>query len=132
MRIKLQQFTSLIRLVVLIIILTYFIGIFWFLFAKISTSDELVGWEGDDEDSPHVVGGYFLNSSNWSIINESGGKQTLIAMYFALTSMSTTGFGDFYPVTDSERLIYAFMMLCGVCIFAYFEGEFSRMYKIIS
>lgn len=42
-----------------------------------------------------------------------------MAMYYALTSLSTVGFGDIYPVTSSERLVCGFMLLTGVSVFSY-------------
>jgi len=44
-------------------------------------------------------------------------------MYFALTSLSTTGFGDYYPITNAERIAGAFILLCGVLQFSYLHGE---------
>ena len=52
-------------------------------------------------------------------------------MYFALTSLSTTGFGDYHPITSAERLICAFILLIGVSIFAFFQGELFLMMKTV-
>lgn len=43
-------------------------------------------------------------------------------MYFAFTSLSTVGFGDYHPKGDEERFICAFILLFGVAIFSYFMG----------
>ena len=48
-------------------------------------------------------------------------------MYFALTSLSTVGFGDFHPKTDFERLITSFMLLVGVMLFSYVLSELKFM-----
>ena len=46
--------------------------------------------------------------------------QFMIQMiYFMFTSLSTVGFGDFYPVADEERIFCSFLLLFGVAIFAY-------------
>ena len=34
-------------------------------------------------------------------------------MYFASTTLSTVGFGDYYPVNDTERLVGAFLLYFG-------------------
>ena len=39
----------------------------------------------------------FIYNDKWDFIESSGLHRTIIAMYFALTSLSTTGFGDYYP-----------------------------------
>lgn len=31
--------------------------------------------------------------------------QALRAVYFSLTTLTTTGLGDFFPVTDTERMV---------------------------
>ena len=52
-------------------------------------------------------------------------------MYFALTSLSTVGFGDFYPLTNFERLLTAFVLLIGIMLFSYVLGELRFMMKRI-
>ena len=48
-------------------------------------------------------------------------------MYFAFTSFTTVGFGDFYPVSDLERVVGAIMLLFGVAIFSFIMGKFIEM-----
>ena len=49
-------------------------------------------------------------------------------MYFLFTSLSTVGFGDYYPRSDSERVVGAWMLLIGVSIFSY---SMSILMKIL-
>jgi hypothetical protein len=71
-----------------------------------------------------------LNNDDWDLTDyESGGSQVIIAMYFALTTVSTTGFGDLYPKSDFERLVCAFMMLSGVSLFSYVLSQLRHMVK---
>lgn len=51
----------------------------------------------------------------------------IIAFYFAFTSLSTVGFGDFNPRGDLERLICAFVLLIGVAVFSYVMGNFIEI-----
>ena len=48
-------------------------------------------------------------------------------MYFAMTSLSTIGFGDMYPVNDFERLLGSFMLLSGVAVFSMVMSQLSFM-----
>ena len=47
-------------------------------------------------------------------------RRSLTASYFAFTTLSTVGFGDYYPVSDIERFCGAFVLLFGVATFSYF------------
>ena len=44
-------------------------------------------------------------------------------MYFAFTSLSTVGFGDYHPKNSFERLWIALILLFGVATFSYVLGE---------
>lgn len=59
-----------------------------------------------------------------------GMTRVYVNTYFALTTLSTIGFGDFYPVSDYERLVGAFMLLFGVAIFSIFMGDLSSQVNI--
>ena len=48
-------------------------------------------------------------------------------MYFAFTTLSTVGFGDFYPQSDSERLFACVILVFGVAIFSYIMGNFIEI-----
>ena len=47
--------------------------------------------------------------------------------YFAFTSLTTVGFGDFHPKSNIERLFCAFMILFGVLIFSYIMNEYIAL-----
>jgi len=51
--------------------------------------------------------------------------------YYAFTSLSTVGFGDFHPKSDFERAICAFILLFGVAIFSYIMGTFIEILNSI-
>ena len=53
-------------------------------------------------------------------------KLTLL-VYYASTSLSTVGFGDFSPVSDSGRIVTVIILLFGVMIFSYLVGEFVNI-----
>ena len=59
-----------------------------------------------------------------SLHTKTMSENTIIVTYFAFTSLSTVGFGDYHPRGDLERLICAFILLFGVAIFSYIMGNF--------
>jgi hypothetical protein len=50
-------------------------------------------------------------------------RKILISTYFAFTTLSTIGLGDYYPVSNIERLVGSFVILVGVAMFSYILGE---------
>ena len=47
-----------------------------------------------------------------------------LSVYFAFTTLSTVGFGDFHPRSDTERLYCTVIFVFGICYFTYVMGEF--------
>lgn len=54
-------------------------------------------------------------------------RKAIIVMYYAFTSLSTVGFGDFSPRSDFERILCAIILLFGVAIFSYIMGNFINI-----
>ena len=50
-----------------------------------------------------------------------------MSCYFALTTLSTVGYGDYYPINNSERSLAVIIMLCGVAFFSYIMGNFVEI-----
>jgi hypothetical protein len=104
------------RLVVIAFFITYFIGCFWYM-----VSDNL-NREEDVANSMTFVTFFGLaseDSSSW--------RKLIVSCYYTLTTLATVGYGDFYPVSDLERLLAVFLMLCGVAFFSYIMGSFIEI-----
>ena len=54
--------------------------------------------------------------------------RSLTVMYFAFTTLSTVGFGDLYPQSNSERLVMAFAFIAGISLFSLVMGNFLEAY----
>ena len=48
-------------------------------------------------------------------------------LYFALTTLSTVGYGDYHPISDLEMIITSLVMLGGVAFFSYIMGNFIEI-----
>lgn len=48
-------------------------------------------------------------------------------IYFAFTTLSTVGFGDYYPVSSFEHLTGSILLLAGVATFSYIMGIFTEI-----
>ena len=62
------------------------------------------------------------NNDDWSLFEIEGFERAIFTTYFAMTSLSTVGFGDYYPISDEERIVYSFVLLFGVALFSLFMG----------
>ena len=51
-------------------------------------------------------------------------EAVLVMVYWALTTLSTIGLGDYYPLSNFERGMMCFGFLMGVAIFSYINGTF--------
>lgn len=54
-------------------------------------------------------------------------SKAIVVVYYAFTSLSTVGFGDYHPRSDEERMLCAFILLFGVAIFSYIMGVFIEI-----
>ena len=104
-----SQILKMMRLIVFIMICTYFVGQYWYIFTL--------------NIHEFSVNSFLDYGDNWNIIDQDLVRQTLISIYFAFTSLSTVGFGDYYPVSSLERIVCAFVLLIGVAMFSYILGE---------
>ena len=52
-------------------------------------------------------------------------------MYWAFTTLSTVGLGDYYPMSNYERALSSFGFLMGVAVFSYIMGNFAEILSFI-
>lgn len=64
---------------------------------------------------------------NFELYLKTPYENTIIAMYYAFTSLSTVGFGDYNPRSDIERMACAFILLIGVMLFSTIMNGFIEM-----
>lgn len=46
------------------------------------------------------------------------------SMYFMMTTLSTVGYGDYYPISSSEKIIGSLIQVFGVTLFAIVMNAF--------
>lgn len=96
------------RLIIFILLLSYFLGTMWFIMTKHSTED------------PEEFTFYNV----YTLEDRSNFDNISVVMYFMFTTLSTVGFGDFNPKSEIERLIMTFILLIGVACFSYIMSQF--------
>ena len=53
-------------------------------------------------------------------------------LWWSIVTMSTVGYGDFYPVTVGGRFVAVLLMFCGVGLFAMLAGVFADMLRTMT
>ena len=121
--IYLGYFLSTMRLVIIIFNISFFMGVMWLVFCDL-TRDII---EGHGEHESTEISDQWTFLFQYDFQDRSEPFQVLSVMYFSFTSLSTVGFGDFNPKSDSERILCSFFMIFGVAIFSYIMGDFIEI-----
>ena len=127
------------KLIILIFNFSYFIGMCWLIICELiaeAADRENLGFNPEDIDPKelskyheyHKQQEYFI--AQYDMHERSAYDRSLISIYFAFTSLSTVGFGDFTPKNNVERILTAIMLLFGVSIFSYIMGKILEMINV--
>ena len=46
-------------------------------------------------------------------------EHIIVSWYYSMTTLTTVGYGDYYPITTNEILLAVIYMLCGVVFFSF-------------
>lgn len=76
----------------------------------------------------------FFSNLDYGFIDEDGNEeakssQTIKLIYYALTTLSTVGYGDFLPQNIAEKLVMSFILLIGVTIFSLIMNKLMDVLK---
>lgn len=112
---------NLFSIIIVIFTISYFLGIFWLIYVR-----DIEDWQNPG--TYDVYYGYrtFYSLEKYGFITDSADEDeaehvylTLVKMwYYAITTLSTIGFGDFSPKSVDEKLIGSFILLFGVVVFS--------------
>ena len=121
----------LVKAIIAVFLLSYIIGMSWYIFTEMEMHS------GNQKDMDHFMkeNKDLCNESSveesfikdFELYNKSVAQNTIIMVYYSITTISTVGFGDYYPVNNFERLIIIFIMIFGVSIYGLFLGIFQEM-----
>ena len=103
---------KILRLIFIGVLITYFLGCGWFYISHELNPEEA---QNDPEGTWYNI---FLKSE------ENELRQVIKSCYFAITTLSTVGYGDIFPISNLEMIIAVVVMLCGVAFFSYIMGNF--------
>ena len=114
--IKIISIYRIITIIIIIFSCTYFLAIFWHIFVK-----DLVNWQYVD--NIDVYNGYTTFYSyedyGFSETHDDDKMNNLVKFwYFAITTLSTIGYGDYCPKSVNEKWVNGFILLVGVAIYS--------------
>jgi hypothetical protein len=127
--IMLGHFFRFIKIFIMILNFTYLLAIFWrILCYNIEDFWYNVDYIQLDYSNPEVEEAFKNNFMvYYGLYKTDFSYQFAAFMYFAFTTLSTVGFGDFAPRSDFERVVGSFILLLGVAIFSYILGNFQEI-----
>lgn len=137
------------RLVVVVVMITYFIGCFWWLIVRFLNSNEEIENKNTfityneldllftvSNDSRCDKKYCYADAKSEECMPLSWKKsncepdvytQAIIVCYFALTTLSTIGYGDLFPMSSREMILGIFLMLIGIVFFSQIMGSFIEI-----
>ena len=101
------------RLAIIALLITYFVGCLWyFLSSSLNNAEDVLNRST------------FNTNFNLDLNTTTDVTRLVVSCYFVLTTLSTVGYGDFYPISNIEWLVSVLIMLCGVAFFSYIMNSF--------
>ena len=105
---------NLFRLIIIACFITYGSGcLFYFMSEKLNYVEDLES------------GNTFVLSHGFNDLG-AGGRLVKVC-YFLLTTLSTVGYGDLYPISKMEQIITLIVMMGGVAFFSFIMGKFMEI-----
>ena len=113
-----------VRLAAIIVTSSFFLGIIWHILCADWLPHNLL----DDPLRFNLPTFYskYLDPANFE--QPEGSTRVLIKMwYFAITTLSTIGYGDFSPQSRDERLYAIIILMFGVTMFSFIMSQFIEI-----
>jgi hypothetical protein len=108
----LRYIGSLLQMVVVLLLLVYGFGCFWYWYVGMV----------EDEEYSRVE---FITSYN--LDHEDIVRRVLVSLYFMMTTLTTVGYGDYLAKNVSEYAMICIIMLIGTGVFAYVMGSVNSL-----
>lgn len=103
-------------------------AIFW----RIIVHD-VIDWENNETVDVFCGTNTFYSQPNFGFINEdyevllSNHEQVVKFGYFAMTTLSTVGYGDHYPQSSEEKVVMSIVLMIGLTIFSFLVNNMMEI-----
>jgi hypothetical protein len=112
------------ELVMQILLFSYFVGLIYYVFCDF-VNDK---W-GKEDDHAHDLKD-FIHEKGIDELNAY--DRTVAITYYAITTLSTVGFGDFHPVGDHDRVLMVIIFLVGNFLFSVILDTLCKLMREIT
>lgn len=75
------------------------------------------------EDQANSFVQFYFNNNNIT----ANSDRLMATCYYAMTTLTTSGYGDFLPRTSNEMILCSVIMLAGVAFFSYIMSSFINI-----
>ena len=104
-------------------------GLVWRIFTTV-----IIDWQSNKDMDVYSGLDTFYSCEDYGWVDEDGNhlsssKQIVSFSYYALTTLSTVGYGDFLPKATNEKLMMAFILLIGVTILSLIMNKLMEVLK---
>lgn len=89
---------------------------------------DAVAYNTDERGRDTTKNNYY---DNWGLQHYTNAERSTSVLYFIFTTLTTIGFGDFYPISNLERVLMVFVFMIGVAVFALVMGNFLDSVKAL-
>ena len=103
------------RLILMTIIITYFVGCTFYLISSIQNDPNLLNL------------GIETYITKFDLNEHDPIYQLITSCYFSITTLSTVGYGDLAPVSETEKIVGIVIMIGGVAFFSYIMSQFIEI-----
>ena len=115
MQLLVKNILKLVLQIINTLVITYFFGCLWYRVAeRLHTSDQKT----------------FI--TNYGLSKKPIDFRLTTSMYFALTTLSTVGYGDYFPVSNLEKVLGSIIMFIGVTFFSMLMSQFLDIINDLS
>lgn len=102
---------KIIRLFLVAILCTFVCGCLWYLIVFQFKAEEITK---DGVVVQEATFFYQFEMDKMSIL-----RRVIVSWYYSMTTLTTVGYGDYYPISNTEIFMAVVYMLCGVVFFSY-------------
>ena len=124
---KLIEYYKIFRLIFIIFSTSYFLGVIWYIYVT-DLENEILNDPFDSSKGYKLTFKTKYFSEHHEIMDATVKLNHLVKVwYWAITTLSTIGFGDYSPTSYNERLWSLPILMFGVIIFSLIMGQFLEI-----